>query len=264
MIGIILLSLLGVGLISAVISDDDDDTAPATADRASGTEDPETFETGGGDDTVFAGAGNDLVHAGADDDRVFGQDGFDIVIGGSGDDFMRGGAEDDILWADSGEDTLFGDTGDDILFGADIFDSAAIFDEVAETGFLPISLDTFIDLSNESGEADTINGGVGDDDIVAGSNDIVSTGSGADVVDIGDWVIPDEPAVITDFDPAEDIIIYNYTGTTAPNVFFSEDDSGDATVSIAVSSQENAVLATLSGTDIFDLGPNNLFIVQLT
>ncbi|MEL7092754.1 MAG: calcium-binding protein [Pseudomonadota bacterium] len=260
-----MLALLGIGLVGVLINDDDETTTSTeTADSASGSDAAETFDTGGGDDTIFAGGGNDLIDAGADDDRVFGQDGFDVIVGGTGDDFIRGGAEADVLFADAGEDTLQGDVGNDLLIGADIFDSEAIFDEIDQTGFVPTSLTGFIDLAGETGEADTINGGVGDDDIIAGSNDVVTTGSGADIVDIGDWVTPGEPVTITDFNPARDVIVYNYEGPTAPNVFFAETDSGELTIEIALSNQENGVLATLPGVDFFDVGPGDLFIVQLT
>ncbi|MEM6758333.1 MAG: hypothetical protein AAF601_02535 [Pseudomonadota bacterium] len=265
MIGL-LLSLLGIGLVSALVEDDDDQNEIRTSnepENVTGSADVDIIDTAGGDDTVFAGAGSDLVNAGSGDDRVFGQGDPDLVFGGEGDDFIRGGSDGDLLTGDAGEDTIFGDVGDDLIAGADIFDSAALFDALDGATRVP-NISDFIDITLETGEADTLDGGLDNDSIIAGSNDEVITGTGADRVDIGDWIIPNEPAVITDFDPAEDVIFYSYTGATPPNVFFGEDaDTGDLTVEVAISDQENAVVALLTGVDFFDVGPNNLFLVPL-
>lgn len=269
MIGYVLLGLLGVALVANIVDDDDDDEVvaetPETDDRVSGSDDPETLQTEGGDDTVFAGGGNDLIDAGDGNDRVFGQDGTDVIVGGEGDDFLRGSAGDDVIFADEGEDTLFGDAGDDVLFGADIIDTEAVFEETAQTNFLPFSFLPFFDVNGDTGEADELNGGVGEDVLVAGSNDIVSTGDGEDAVEIGDWVIPGQPVVVTDFDPAEDVIIYDYVGDTEPDIVIGEDeDTGDATIEIAVTGQDNQVVATLNGVDFFDVSTSNIFLLQIT
>ena len=263
MLGFLLVGLLGVALVVNIVDDDDD--ATESDDQVNGTDENNTIDTGGGDDTVFAGGGNDLVDTGTGDDRAFGQDGTDLIFGGDGNDFLRGSAGEDLIFGDEGEDTLFGDSGDDVLFGADIFDSEAIFDIVANTNFLPSDLNVFLDINADQGESDTLNGGVGDDIIVAGSFDVVSTGDGADVVEIGDWVIPDDPVVVTDFNPAEDVIIYDFEGAVAPSIFFAEDeDTGDAVVEIAITDQENQRLVTLLGVDFFDVSSDNLIVVSIS
>ena len=264
MLGFLLVGLLGVALVVNIV-DDDDDAAPESDDQVSGNDENNTIETGAGDDTVFAGGGNDLVDTGTGDDRAFGQDGTDLIFGGAGDDFVRGNAGEDLLFGDEGEDTLFGDSGDDVLFGADIFDSEAIFEIVANTNFLPENLNLFLDVNADTGEADALNGGVGDDIILAGSFDVVSTGDGADVVEIGDWVIPGDPVVVTDFNPDEDVIVYDFEGTVAPNIIITEDeDTGDAAIEIAISDQENQRLVTLLGVDFFDVTSDNLIVVSIT
>ncbi|MEM9872085.1 MAG: hypothetical protein AAF822_12585 [Pseudomonadota bacterium] len=243
-----LVPLALIGFVASEINDDDDETNAAADDSVSGADTPETIETGGGDDTVFAAGGNDLVDTGTGDDRAFGQDGNDAIFGGEGDDFLRGSAGEDILFADEGEDTLFGDSGDDILVGADILESEEIFDITAQTNFLPVPLSDFIDLSGEDGEADTLNGGFGDDGIIAGSNDVVSTGDGADVVEIGDWVTPGAPVTITDFDLAEDVIVYDFFGDTPPNVILGELDDGTVTLEL-----DGEIVARLEGLDFQDV-----------
>lgn len=268
MIGFALLGLLGVALIVNLVDDDDDATASnAGDDVVTGSADTDIIDAGAGDDTVFAEAGDDLVLAGDGDDDVFGNAGDDLIIGGAGDDLLRGGSEDDLLTADAGNDTLFGDSGDDVLDGTDFADNEGIVQATIAKGaeLTNAELAAFIDLTNETGEADTLQGGSGNDDIIAGSNDVVETGVGQDDVIVGDWVIPGEPVEVTDFNPNQDAIVYNFVGATPPTVFFGEADDGTATLEIAVSNTENQVIAELANVDFLDLSAaNNLVIVQAT
>ncbi|MEM8656282.1 MAG: hypothetical protein AAGF36_16240 [Pseudomonadota bacterium] len=261
MFGIALLGLLGIALVVEITDDDDDDTSTTSDEpgnpegtREEGTEDADLLDTGGGDDTVFGGEGDDALLTGTGDDRAFGGDGGDLVLGEQGDDFLRGGANDDFVNGGLGEDTLFGDAGNDALDGTDVIDIAGIFEASRQAAADEEELDeddlaAFIDPSREMGEADTLNGGVGDDILIAGSNDVVSTGTGSDEVSIGDWVIPGEPVEIVDFDVEEDTIVYNFVeGTTPPNVTFGETDDG---LSVVLADEE--IIAALQGVDFQDL-----------
>jgi len=110
---------------------------------------------------------------------------------------FMGGLDDDTLVGGAGEDTLFGGWGNDLLDGRE--------DGVAEQDFL--------------------NGG-GEDNLVAGSEDIVTTGMGADNVIIGDWIMPGEAAQVHDFDPMEDrlIIVFDYQANASePEITIARD-----------------------------------------
>ena len=264
MLGFALLGLLGIGLIFNVGGGDDDDDKPdERGTREQGTDVNENFDLGGGDDTVFAAGGSDLVNAGPGNDRVFGGDGEDFLVGGDDDDFIRGGADSDYLFGSAGNDVLNGDVGDDALIGADVIDGEAWAefllsrdDDTTDEGFDLLDL---FDPEADPMEADTLNGGVGDDLLVAGSNDVVDTGPGADTVNVGDWVDPSAPVNMVDFDTAKDVIVYTYSGSAEPAVSFGEDDSGTATLTA-----NGQIIAYFPGVDFFDLrDETSIFLERL-
>lgn len=209
-----------------------------------------------GNDVIRGKATSDIVIGDGGDDRVFAREGSDLVFGGEGNDFLRGEAGDDALFGDAGADTLNGDGGADVLFGADIFSSASIAsiinsDEASLEGLAPI-----FDLDADTGEADTLNGGVGDDLLVAGSNDVVSTGTGSDVLNLGEWVIPNDPVEVVDFTPTEDVVVYTYTGDQ-PDVVFAEASDGTA-----VLLEGGRVIARFDGVTFADLNANSSIILE--
>mmetsp|Transcript_23599 Transcript_23599/g.41787 ORF Transcript_23599/g.41787 Transcript_23599/m.41787 type:complete len:267 (-) Transcript_23599:3283-4083(-) len=263
MLGFALLGLLGVGLIVSLNGDDDDNSFPTDEDtRAQGTNGADLIETGDGDDTVFAAGGDDVVLSSDGDDRVFGSDGDDLIVGEAGDDFLRGGANDDLIFGGAGEDVINGDVGDDQIAGADIIDARGLFEATENSVLTGIPLtdediERFIDLDADTGEADTLNGGVGSDVIIAGSNDVVNTGSGTDIVNVGDWVDPDEPVQITDFNAVQDDIVYSYEGDREPNVTFGEDENGTATLVV-----NGQIVAYFENADFFDLTAETSIILE--
>ena len=110
-----------------------------------------------------AGAGSDAVNGGSAGDSVYGQAGHDTLSGNNGNDLMLGGDDNDVLDGGLGADCLFGNAGTDTATYS------------ARTADLKISLD---DAANDgqAGEADNVdndiervNGGSGDDLIVASS-----------------------------------------------------------------------------------------------
>ena len=161
------------------------------------------------------------------DDTLMGEDGDDSLIGGMGDDQLRGGDGDDALHGNDGDDAMDGGAGADTLFGG-----------AGDDALLGINADL-----SDSNDADFLNGGDDDDEIVAGSYDTVHTGSGADTVVLGDWIT--SPTDVQDFDPAEDslMVVFNDDGTE-PDVTLTDD--GQGTFSLMVDGQQ---VATLGGAD---------------
>ena len=164
-----------------------------------GAED-DTTEGQDGIDRIWGGAGDDTIEGGAGDDSIFGNEGSDLVIGGAGDDFLRGLADDDHLIGGDGNDILHGDTGNDTLVGV-----------------------SGITQALQEG-ADTLHGGSGNDDIWSGNGDVVDTGKGSDTLNLGEWVDPQNPVEIIDFNTSEDIIIFHYSGEVDPVATFDETD----------------------------------------
>jgi Ca2+-binding RTX toxin-like protein len=87
--------------------------------------------------------------------------------------------DNDTLTGGQGADTLFGGWGDDQLNG--------------------VEDDTSIDGIQGTDDADFLNGGGGNDQILAGQSDIVTAGTGNDTIILGDW--------ITDFNGDDDTIL---------------------------------------------------------
>ena len=104
-----------------------------------------------GNDTLLGGQGNDLIGAtaagGAGDFGIFSNP---IGASGGGADFLNGNLGDDIIFAGLGDDTIFGEDGNDNL--------------------------------NDAGGRNQIDGGVGNDTIVAGGSGTILGGAGDDVV----------------------------------------------------------------------------------
>jgi len=259
MLGFAILGLLGVALV-VNLADDDDDAQEAAVDNSpqleQGTGGDDLIEVDGGNDTVFAGGGDDLVRGGDGSDRVFGGDGEDVLVGDDGNDFLRGGAGEDVLYGSDGEDTMNGDLGDDILDGTDILDVAGLLDaaEAAAADGRSLSdseVASFLDFDADSGQSDELNGGVGDDVLIAGGNDVVITGLGSDTVELGDWIEPDAVVTIEDFDTDEDIIVYNFEGDTPPELTFGT--FGDGTPALLA---DDVPVAIFENGDLSELQAN--------
>jgi Ca2+-binding RTX toxin-like protein len=59
----------------------------------------------------------------------------------------------------------------------------------------------------DSDSADFLNGGGGDDTIIAGQNDVVTSGDGADNIIFGDWITDGNATVIEDFEAESDSLL---------------------------------------------------------
>ncbi len=183
--------------------------------------------------------GGDLIDAGAGDDTVFGDyrmtlaqavsgSGFgtpsglkgDFLYGGSGDDWLIAGSSDDVLNGGPGRDLIVGGAGDDVIDG-DVIERPVQLDwtltrSITNQGGQFDYIVTIVGAELEggqnvdTGEADVIYAGVGNDVIYgrggddyfdAGSDDdFVFGGAGADVLiggDGNDYLAGDKPAPST-------------------------------------------------------------------
>jgi len=202
-----LLFLVGASLAGLVgLSGPEDDAAFAGPDDGmtgddlliDGTAGPDTLQGGVGGDLVVGRAGNDLLSGGAGNDWLLGLDGDDVLQGGPGNDVLIGG---------DGSDRISGGAGDDFVEAANIIDQDAL---VASLD----GLRSFADIAfayalpGLSDQGDLVDLGAGDDTIVAGSDDTVTGGDGADEFALGDWIDGGRPVLIEDFDLAEDLITF--------------------------------------------------------
>ena len=138
-----------------------------------------TLNGAGGDDILLAsaqasmltgGAGNDSLTGGAQNDIITGGTENDTINGAGGDDSLSGGDNDDLINGGLGADTISGDGGNDRLIGVSNADITAAVADLA-------SLNTT--------NADSIDGGLGNDTIVGGVGaDTVNGGDGLDIIDV--------------------------------------------------------------------------------
>ena len=135
---------------------DDDLYGGGGADGLFGDAGRDQLRGGGGNDQLNGGADGDLLEGGTGDDVLNGDGGNDTLAGGAGADILNGGDGNDTLTGTTG-DTLNGGNGGDILVGGagpTVLNGGAGRDIItgnAQAGF---------------GDADTIMGGQGNDDII--------------------------------------------------------------------------------------------------
>ncbi len=181
-------------------------------DRLAGSEEADMLLGEDGDDVLSGAAGDDVLFGGKGDDRL---------EGGLGDDWLTGGAGNDVLHGDAGHDVLSGGAGSDMLDGGDGHD---------------------ILESREDATGDILIGGAGDDLINAGIGDELTGGAGADTFS----VVESAGAVITDFDPEEDVLEVAYD-TVPPTLSTALGDDG------LVLLANGEAIATLGGLSTLDL-----------
>ena len=97
-------------------------------------------------------------------------------------------------------------------------------------------------------ERDYLNGGGGDDVILAGKGDVVTTGSGADSVLLGDWLTAAHQAEILDFSPADDMLMVFYDDTVPePEVTLEPDADHPEDLRLLLDGTEIARIADAAG-----------------
>ncbi|MFT6607813.1 MAG: Ca2+-binding RTX toxin-like protein [Halocynthiibacter sp.] len=221
---------------------------------------------GAGSDTITAGdeaaiidggAGDDVLSAGEGTSAILGGDGADTILGGdesasdyfidggAGDDQITGGAADEILdggvhdaasLTGSDNDTIDGGAGDDTIrggYGADVLSGGDGDDQIDHLGNAGqrIVAEHHEFAWHIDGEADTLNGGAGNDTITFDGADTATGGAGADVF----WLYSDTDvdeadniAEMTDFTPGEDFLrvtLNPHSGYGALDVVVSDEGS---------------------------------------
>ena len=92
----------------------------------------------------------------------------DLLNGGEDDDQLSGGIGDDTLIGGQGEDVLFGDLGNDRIDGTEQPATDTTGPQQTDNKLLD--------------ERDYLNGGDGDDTLIAGASDVVTPGLGQDTI----------------------------------------------------------------------------------
>ena len=131
-------------------------------------------------DSVDAGSGNDTVITGDDNDTIIGGVGNDSISAGFDDDSVDGGLDDDTIEGSEGNDTILGGQGDDVIYGGLSPDNPGF---AADNSY---SLPNDGTDANETNNADSLDGGAGNDTIFgADDDDTLIGGTGDDSLDGG-------------------------------------------------------------------------------
>lgn len=216
-----LLAVMGLAMAGGLSldsdSDDDSDTSNDSADDGSDVQRTDLSDI----DLSLTG---ELILGTDGDDRMNGGGGPDLMFGNEGSDLMSGGDDADMLIDDEGSDTLMGDGGDDLLLGVgllDVDDLQGMFDnppvtinQLANT----IAGSFHTGLTDNDDDTDTLSGGAGDDTLFGGNNDLLIGGAGSDLFVGGEYVRDDAPVIISDYNAAEDVLVYGTEDGEAGNL----------------------------------------------
>ncbi len=182
---------------------------------------------------VFGGEGNDTLQ---------GSDHADLMAGNGGDDVLHGKMGNDNLIAfDDGKDTLFGDRGDDTLHGF------VVQHDPDDTSFVI-----------EDHQADHLYGGLGNDKLLLGSDDVATGGRGHDEFHVSWDVDHGHPAQITDYNPKQDKLFVEFTNHHADEGL-TDIKPEDSTLTTALMKDGSGTAIMLNGQTIAHvLGATNL------
>jgi Ca2+-binding RTX toxin-like protein len=154
-----------------------------------GTDNAESINAQGGNDTVWGDGGNDTIEGGAGSDFLHGGLGTDFISDAEGDDFLWGDAGNDTIYAGSGIDQVFGGDGNDVVhggIGTDVLNGDAGNDIIyGDDGAITLQLvnGNIIEVMDPNGDADVIDSGDGNDTIFGGGgDDIINAGIGEDAI----------------------------------------------------------------------------------
>ncbi|MCS6627121.1 hypothetical protein N0B44_29830 [Roseibacterium beibuensis] len=209
----------------------------------------EILEGQGGDDVINGYDGQDLISGGGGNDTLDGGDETgptasaygDAIDGGAGDDLISGGGGRDLLLGGDGADTINGGADNDL-----IYDGGAGFESTQALTFIVPSLhevriNTVLDGSLVDQSVDILNGGAGNDSIVAGLGDILDGGDGIDTA----------------------VINFRHRGSALQLDLSAAPDTGAAIAAASGGSYSNIELFTVRGTDFGDAligsAENNVF-----
>ncbi|MEL6449619.1 MAG: calcium-binding protein [Pseudomonadota bacterium] len=227
---------------------DDDLFGGLGADTMTGNGGDDLMQGQGGNDVMVGNDGDDLMQGRGADDTVQGFSGDDWVDGNDGNDFVRGGQGNDVAIGGAGEDAVFGRDGNDFVVGGSLTDgplSNAQLDALrdgAELGDVIPDFGMGDAQFVDDGEADSVDGGGGNDVLLFGAGDTAAGGIGTDIFTVFGAAAGDDAgvAVIEDYNTSENDSI---------SVFFDENVDLDA----------QAVTVTEDGADaIISVGGEEL------
>lgn len=209
------------------------------------------FEGTSSDDSLEGSDIDDSIYGYEGNDTILGNSGIDYLFGFDGNDHIDGGLDDDLLYGGFGDDTLLGNNGNDFLiddFGSDFLDGGAGDDYLV--GFVDPTL--FPDTI----EIDTLTGGAGADTFVLGySHYSLNASVNPVTVSINGYAAGGDSdyALITDFNPAEDLILLS---SSAEQHTLGASPVGSATDTGIFLAENNELVAVLQGVSIsnFDSG----------
>jgi Ca2+-binding RTX toxin-like protein len=174
---------------------------PVINAHVSGTSAPDTLNGSTSDDWISGLASGDVINGLAGDDRLEGDDGNDSINGGTGADAMLGGLGDDTYTVDDGGDSVVelpGQGSKDLVNSSVSYTLGANVERLNLTGSGTIK-GTGNELANilfgdSNPSANTLAGGLGDDEYYVGTGDVVEeaagAGTGNDLVNSKlDWIL---------------------------------------------------------------------------
>ncbi len=255
------------------------------SDLLEGGEGDDRLLGGDGGDELAGGPGRDTVDGQRGDDRLWLNDGDDVGSGGSGNDMLDGENGNDVLYGFLGDDRLLGGEGNDVLRGGEGRDTLE-----GQLGADFLEGGAGSDLASGGSGDDTLDGGAGDDvlhglhgdDVLRGGmgHDVLLPGSGVNSVWGGegaDRVVFDASAlvppwdsaglpgvsnILMDFRSAEgDRVDLRGLGLTRNQVSLEEEaEIRTSYLLVEQPSGQRAVVATLAGVPVADLGQDWLLI----
>jgi Ca2+-binding RTX toxin-like protein len=204
----------------------------------------------GGDDELNGDLGDDTLLGGLGDDKLFGHSGDDSMSGGEGNDWMIGGEGDDSLDGAEGDDRLMAGPGDDVVIGGE--GSDVVNGNDGNDSLFGVSTGSSVSEIVDDLARDYLNGSAGDDLLVIGADDNAHGGEGADSFVLGDWLGEGEPAVIEDFNAAEDelVVVYDDSVHAAPELGLQADPDDPDSMILTFDGVAVAELLDQTGLDL--------------
>lgn len=214
-------------------ANDDYLSGGAGNDTLSGGASQDVLVGGSGNDLLNGDGGQDILFGGSGNDTLNGGDGIGLLIGGSGNDLSKGGTANDLIIDDTGSDTLIGGGGRDDLVSVDgDYDLDLVVGLLDNPNQFSAASNSPLDAASTGDGADVLDGGTQGDWLVFDGGDTVTGGAGTDVFATArQWANDLGPAVVTDYDPADDTLEYYYNASTGtPSLTVQTTDDGAAIV----------------------------------
>jgi len=231
-----------------------------------------TLNGDNGEDSIFGGKSDDIIGGFSEADILKGANGNDIMLGNNGNDDLKGQVGNDILVGGGGDDVLAGGGGNDTLMDAGYYlcldgDQSAEFMAalqaakadpalLAQYNALTVKSDAVfinsdyfanVDLTraglNQTGGANTLFAGEGNDVLHIATDDVALGGGGEDEFNVHiSQVASGKPVpLIADFELTEDKIVITYDPVAMSNM------------TITYTPVENGLLVNVGGASVLKL-----------